>query len=255
MSDLALRPMRDAATMTGRGIRLSRRDIEALLTSLMLPVILMLLFVYLFGGAMDVGTRYVNYVVPGVIILCAGFGAATTAVRVSQDLATGVLDRFRSMDVHPAALIAGHVAASVLRNLASAVLVFAVAIAIGFRPHASVAGWFGAIGILVAFMLAVSWVSATIGVVAGSPEAANGFTFVFMFLPYPSSAFVPVNTMPTWLRGFANHQPCTAFIESVRHLLAGSAAGTAPAVALIWTAGILAVAIPLTSVAFRRHTR
>jgi ABC-2 type transport system permease protein len=243
-----------ALTMAGRCIRLSSRNIDALVTSLMLPIMLMLIFVYLFGGAIDTGTAYVTYVVPGVILLCAGFGSATTAVTVSQDMTGGIVDRFRSMDVGGAAILAGHVAASALRNAASTVLVFGVAFAIGFRPHAAPLDWLAAIGILLAFVLAVSWLAAAIGLIAKSPEAANGFTFVIMFLPYASSAFVPVDTMPSWIQGFAQHQPVTPVIESLRGLLLGTPVGSDPWTALAWCAGILAVSVAAAGVLFRRRT-
>jgi ABC-2 type transport system permease protein len=246
--------MSDTVTMAGRSIRLSSRNIEALVTSLMLPIMLMLMFVYLFGGAIETGTKYVTYVVPGVILLCAGFGSATTAVTVSQDMTGGIVDRFRSMDVGGAAILAGHVAASALRNAASTVLVFGVAFAIGFRPHAAPLDWLAAIGILLAFVLAVSWLAAAIGLIAKSPEAANGFTFVIMFLPYASSAFVPVDTMPSSIQGFAQHQPVTPVIESLRGLLLGTPVGSDPWTALAWCAGILAVSVAAAGVLFRRRT-
>ena len=192
-----------ALTMAGRCVRLSMRQIDALITSLALPVLLMLMFVYLFGGAIQTGGDYVTYVVPGVILLCAGFGSATTAVTVSQDMTGGIVDRLRSMDVGGPAVLAGHVAASVVRNAASTALVLAVALLIGFRPDAGALAWLAAGGVLLAFVLAISSLAAALGLVATSPEAANGITFVVMFLPYASSAFVPVDTMPSWLQGFA----------------------------------------------------
>src|SRR3954453_22701662 len=140
--------MSDALIMAGRSLRLSARSPEALLTALMLPVMLMVVFVYLFGGAVDIGTKYVNYVAPGVLLLCAVTGAATTAVTVCQDMAGGIIDRFRSLDVRGMAVLAGHVVAGLVRNLTSTVLVVAVAIGIGFRPHASVAGFAAALGVL-----------------------------------------------------------------------------------------------------------
>jgi len=155
--------------MAGRCLRLTRRNLEVLLTSLMLPVMLMLLFVYLFGGAIQTGTRYVTYVVPGVLLLCAGYGASLTAVSVSHDMAGGIIDRFRSMDVAGAAVLAGHVAASVARNAASTVLVFGVAFLIGFRPSAGPLDWLAAAGFLLLFILAVSWLSAAIGLLRDVP--------------------------------------------------------------------------------------
>jgi len=248
--------MSDPATLTmaARCTRLSARNIDALVTSLMLPVMLMLMFVYLFGGAIDTGGAYVTYVVPGVILLCAGFGSATTAVTVSHDLAGGIVDRFRSMDVGGPSILAGHVAASALRNAVSTLLVFGVAFLIGFRPHAGPLDWLAAVGVLAAFVLAISWLAAAIGLIAKSPEAANGFTFLIMFLPYASSAFVPVDTMPTWLQGFAQHQPITPVIETLRGLLLGTPVGSNPWTALAWCGGMLAVSIAASGVLFRRRT-
>lgn len=245
----------DASTMAARGVRLSRRNVDVLITSLLLPVILMLLFVYLFGGALDTGGGYVFYVVPGVLVLCAGFGSASTAVSVSQDMHGGIIDRFRSMDVSGAAVLAGHVAASVARNMVSTILVFGVAFLIGFRSAAGPAGWLAAAGILLLFIVAISWLAALVGLLARNPEAANGFAFILMFLPYASSAFVPIATMPTWLQGFSGHQPITPIIESVRGLLNGTPVGNAPLLAVGWCCSILAVSIAFSGLAFRHRTR
>lgn len=247
-------PLADALVMIARCVRLSRRNVDALLTSLMLPIMLMLLFVYLFGGAIETGTRYVTYVVPGVLLLCAGFGASTTAVSVTTDMTTGIIDRFRSMDVGGAAVLAGHVAASVVRNVASIVLVFGVAFAIGFRPDAGPLDWLAAAGLLLLFLLAISWLSAAVGLLARSPEAAGGFTFFVMFLPYPSSAFVPVSTMPGWIHGFARNQPVTPVIETLRGLLLGTPLGGSPWRAIAWCVGILVVSVTLSGVLFRQRT-
>jgi len=244
----------DTMIMASRCLRLSRRQLDALLTSLLLPVLLMLLFVCLFGGAIHTGTRYVTYVVPGVLLLCAGYGASLTAVSVSQDMAGGIVDRFRSMDVRGAAILAGHVTASVARNIASTVLVFGVACLIGFRPHAGLPGWLGAAGVLLMFILAMSWLAAAFGLAVKTPEAASGFLFVVAFLPYASSAFVPVATMPSWIRGFASHQPVTPATETIRGLMLGTPVGTAPWLALGWCGGILALAVILSGWLFTRRT-
>jgi ABC-2 type transport system permease protein len=246
--------MGDALTMTGRSLRLTLRTPDALLMSLLLPIMLMLMFVYLFGGAIHTGTTYVTYVVPGVLLLCAGFGAATTAVSVSQDMTGGIIDRFRSMDIGGAAVLAGHVAASTVRNIASTVLVFGVAFLIGFRPGAAPIDWLAAAGVLLVFILAISWLSAVVGVLAKSAEAAGGFAFFMAFLPYPSSAFVPIDTMPTWIHGFANNQPTTPVIETIRGLLLDAPVGTSPWQALAWCGGILVASIALASVLFQRRT-
>jgi ABC-2 type transport system permease protein len=251
MSDLALT---HGLTMVSRCVRLSRRTLDALIMSLVLPVMLMVLFVYLFGGAIQTGGDYLTYVVPGVILLSAGFASAQTAVSVAQDMHTGVIDRFRSMDIGGAALVFGHVAASVLRNAVATVLVFGVALAIWFRPQAGPLGWLGAVGVLLAFMLALSWLSAAIGLLAGNPESAAGFTFFVAFLPYPSSAFVPIDTMPSWLQGFATNQPISPVIETVRGLLLDRPVGNNAVIALAWCAGILVVSAIASALLFRRRT-
>jgi ABC-2 type transport system permease protein len=241
--------------MSGRCLRLTRRNPEALLTSLLLPVMLMLLFVELFGGAIDTGTRYVTYVVPGVLLLCAGYGASLTSVSVADDMTGGIVDRFRSLDVGGGSVLAGHVTASVVRNAASTVLVLGVGVLIGFRPHADALEWIAAAGVLALFVLALSWFAAVIGLLARSAEGANGFTFFVMFLPYPSSAFVPVHTMPGWIQGFAAHQPVTPVVETLRSLLLGTPAGSSPWQALAWCTAILVVSIALAGVLFRRRIR
>ncbi|MFI8345378.1 ABC transporter permease [Streptomyces sp. NPDC085639] len=244
-----------AFTLAGRSLRISSRRPDALIAALMLPVMLMLIFVYFFGGAIDTGTAYVTYVVPGAMLLCAGFGAASTAVSVAEDMTNGVIDRFRSLDIGAVPILAGHVAASVVRNLISTTLVLAVALAIGFRPQAGPAAFLAAAGLLLAYITAISWLAAVLGLLAGSAEAAGGFTFLMMFLPYPSSAFVPIETMPGWLHGFADHQPLTPVIESLRALLLAQPAGDAPWIALAWCAGITVVALALAGVLFRSRTR
>lgn len=245
--------MSNALIMTTRALRLSSRQLDALLTSLMLPVLLMLMFVYLFGGAIRTGTSYVTYVVPGVLIVCAGFGAATTAVSVTQDLG-GIVDRFRSMDMPGPAFLAGHIAASVMRNIVSTVLVFGVACLVGFRPQAGLPGWLGAVGVLLAFILAISWLAAAFGLLVKTAEAANALTFGMAFVPYASSAFVPIATMPWWIRGFARNQPITPVVQTLRGLLLGTPVGSTPWVALAWCGGILAAGVVAGGLLFRRRT-
>lgn len=158
------------------------------------------------------------------------------------------------MDISGTALLAGHVAASLVRNAISTTLVLGVAFLIGFRPSASLAGWLLAIGILLLFVLAMSWLSAAIGLLSGSPEAANGFTFLVMFLPYPSSAFVPIETMPSWLQGFARHQPVTPMIETIRGALLGTPIGNNAWLSVAWCAAIIAVSVVIAAVVFQRRT-
>jgi ABC-2 type transport system permease protein len=246
--------MSDALIMTARCLRLTTRQLDALLTSLLLPVLLMLLFVCLFGGAIHTGARYVTYVVPGVLLLCAGYGAAVTAVSVSQDMASGVIDRFRSLDVSGTAILSGHIAASIARNAGSTFLVFGVACLIGFRPHAGPASFLAAAGLLLMYVLALSWLAAAFGLAVKAPEAANGFMFGVAFLPYASSGFVPIATMPAWIRGFARNQPVTPATEAIRGLLLGAPVGSRPWIALAWCGGILAAGVVLSGVLFRRRT-
>jgi len=211
--------------------------------------------VHLFGGAIQTGTeRYVNYVVPGVLLLCTGYVSALTATGVTEDMQEGIIDRFRSMDVSSAAVLTGHVAASVVRNVMAAVSMLTVAFLIGFRPTATPLEWLAAAGVLLLFVSAVSWVAAAFGLLARTPEGAGGLSFFLMFLPYPSSAFVPIETMPTWLHGFAEHQPATPVIETLRGLLMGAPIGDSAWLAVAWCAAITVVSITLAAVLFRHRT-
>jgi ABC-2 type transport system permease protein len=240
--------------MAGRSLRLSARSPEALLTALFLPVMLMVVFVYLFGGAVDIGTRYVDYVVPGVLLLCAVTGAGTTAVTVCQDMTSGIIDRFRSLGVPGTAVLAGHVTASLLRNVISTALVTAVAFGIGFRPHSSAAAFAAALGVLLLFVAAVSWLAAAFGLAVSAPEAANSAVFVLMFFSYASSAFVPIRTMPWWLRGFARNQPATPVTQTIRGLLLRQPADVRLWTALAWCLGIMAVSVAICALLYRRRT-
>ena len=248
----------DSRVMIGRCLRRSLRNPEAFFTALMLPITLMLLFVYIFGGALRTGVRYVDYVVPGLIVLCAGFGAGTTAVAVATDMTNGIVDRFRSMPIASPSILIGHITASLARNLMATALVIGVGIGIGWRPG-SPARWLAAIAMIVLFVLALSWLAAAVGLLAGSVEAANSVTFVLMFLPYVSTAFVPASTMPTWLRAVAAHQPFTPIIETMRGLWMGhTSTGTPVSHDAVLAVGycliILAVSAAGASWLFRHRT-
>jgi ABC-2 type transport system permease protein len=242
----------DALALVGRSVRHSFRSIDALLTAVLLPVLLLLLFVYVFGGAIETGGRYLDYVVPGIILLCAGFGSATTAVSVNTDMTTGVIDRFRSLPIASAAPLTGHVVASILRNLVSTVLVLGVALLIGFDPTAGVADWLGVLGVLLCFMAAISWLAAAFGLLVGNAEAAGAFSFIVLFLPYVSSAFVPPESMPAALETIAAHQPITPITETLRALMLGTGGGDA-ALAVAWCAGLAVVGMVSAAVLFRRR--
>jgi ABC-2 type transport system permease protein len=249
----------DSRVMVVRCLRRSRRSPEAFFTALMLPVILMLLFVYVFGGALNTGGKYVDYVVPGLIVLCAGFGAGTTAVAVATDMTNGIVDRFRSMPIKSSSILLGHVAASVARNLIATALVIGVGLGIGWRPAASPVAWVAAGAMIVLFVLAISWLAAGAGLLARNVEAANSATVVLMFIPYVSTAFVPARTMPGVLRAFAAHQPFTPIVETMRglwmgHTSTGAAVGHEAWIAIAYCTGILAVSVTAASWLFRHRT-
>ncbi|MFI6478826.1 ABC transporter permease [Nonomuraea sp. NPDC050663] len=246
--------MSEVLVMARRSVRLSLRAGDALITALALPIMMMLLFVYFFGGAIETGGPYVQHVVPGVLVLCAAYGAGTTAMSVANDMAEAVMDRLRSLDVSATALLGGHVAASVARNLAATVLVFAVAFAIGFRPVAAPGDWLLAAALITAFVTAMSWVAAAIGLLAKTPEAASGYAFVFAFLPYPSSAFVPVETMPGWLQAFAAGQPLTQVIDSMRALLLDGSA-TVLGAAFVWCAALGLAGVAAAAALYRLRVK
>jgi ABC-2 type transport system permease protein len=248
----ALRPGTEELVFLGRSLRHSLRNAEALTMSIVLPVMLMLLFTTVFGGAIDPTGGYVNYVAPGIILLCAGFGAASTAVDVATDMENGIMDRFRTMPIRSWAVLTGHVVASLVRNLIASAVVVAVGLLVGFRPTATPLEWLGVFAIVALYILAITYLFAAIGLAAKSAAAANGYGFILLFLPYLSSAFVPVNTMPDWLRWISDNQPITPIIETLRGLLLGSELGDRPLWALGWIALILVIAITWGAIMFRR---
>ena len=245
--------MTDSLTFVERSLRHSVRSIDALLTAIFLPVSIMLMFVYVFGGAIDTGGRYVDYVVPGIIVLCAGFGSAGTAVAVAQDMTTGVIDRFRSLPIASAAVLTGHVAASVARNVVSTMLVLGVALLAGFRPVADPLNWLAVAGLLLMLMTAISWLAACFGLIARSVEAANAATFVAAFAPYVSSAFVPADTMPAGLQWIADHQPVTPIADTLRALMFDTPVGNTGIVALAWCLAGIAIGRAGAAYLFRRR--
>jgi ABC-2 type transport system permease protein len=230
----------DTRVMVGRELRRATRSIDSMLTGMMMPVMILTLFVFVFGGAINTGSKYINYVVPGIILLCAGFGSAATAVSVAQDKESGTIDRFRTMPILGSAVLIGHVVSSLVRNLVAGTLVIGVAIAYGFRPTTSPTAWLLAIGVIVLYVLAFTWLSCAVGLLV-SPDAATGLTFVLLFLPYVSSGFVPTSSMPSGLHAFAEHQPLTPIIETVRALLTGHPIGNNGLIAAAWCVGLMLV--------------
>ena len=240
-----------------RSLQHELRSVDGLLLGIVLPVLLMLLFVYVFGGAITTGATgldYVDFVAPAVILLAAGYGAATTATTVALDVTTGAFDRLRTLPIPDWSAPAGHVATSVVKNLASTAIVIAIGVTIGFRPQAGLGDWAVALGIVTLYIVALTWASVAVGLVARSVELAGAFPFFVLFLPYLSSAFVPVETMPAGLQVVAEHQPMTAITDALRYWLLGIPAPGATTAALLWWAGILLVSVPVTAVLFRRRT-
>ncbi|MWB99295.1 ABC transporter permease [Agromyces seonyuensis] len=242
------------ASFTGRSLTHTIRNADALVMAIVLPVMLMLVFTYVFGGAIDSGGGYVDYVVPGIILLCAGFGASGVAVDVAEDLTAGFIDRIRTMPVAAGAVIAGHVIASVVRNLVATGIVIGVALLVGFRPTAGPLEWLGAIGVVTLWILAITWLFAAVGLTASGPEAASGYGFVLLFLPYLSSAFVPVDTMPEWLQRVAEHQPVTPIIETIRGLLMGTPIDDQAWWAVGWCVLLIAIGVVWSTWAFGRKS-
>jgi ABC-2 type transport system permease protein len=244
----------DSATMTRRSLKHTLRSPDTMIMTIALPIMILLMFVYIFGGAFNVGGEYIDYVVPGIILLCAGFGAGTAAVSVSTDMTNGIIDRFRTMAISRSSVLTGHVVESVVRNLLTTAIVIVVAVALGFRPTADPLKWLAALGVIAMFILALSWISVALGLLARNPEAAQGFTFFLMFIPYVSSAFVPTDTMPSWLHGFAEHQPVTPVIETLRGLLMGTEIGNSAMLAVVWCVTIGLAGYLWASVIFKRKT-
>jgi ABC-2 type transport system permease protein len=254
----------DSATMLGREIKHSVRLLRLLIVSAVLvPVVMLLLFDYILGGtigsglgAAGRGAPYIDFLVPGIIMMTVAGSCGATAINVTMDMTGGFVDRIRAMAVTRSALLAGHVGASVLRMLVATTVVVGVALLIGFRPKASVADWFIVVGIVAAFSFAMAWLSAAIGLVAKSVAGANGSTLPLSFLlPFLSSTFVPTSSLPVGVRWFAANQPFTAVVNSLRALLTGAPVGNSVYLAVAWCAVISLAAYLWARTAFRRGTR
>jgi len=232
------------------------KNLDQLLGLTIQPVMFMLLFGFVFGGAIatEAGS-YINFLVAGILIQSAAFGATTTALSVTTDLKRGIIDRFKSLPMVSSAVMTGHVVADLFRNLASAFIMIMVALIIGFRPVASFYDWLLIVGILLLFTLAFSWLSAILGLLAKSVEAVQWMTFFFVFpLTFASAAFVPTKSMPTALRIFAENQPVTHVIEAIRALMIGTPIGNHGWIAAVWCLGIIVVAVPLAARLFRNRS-
>ncbi|WP_432752388.1 ABC transporter permease [Streptomyces sp. JL2001] len=253
----------DSLTMLGRNLKHALRYPAMTFSVVLMPVMMLLLFTYAFGGAIGAGISgaptgggaYIDYVAPGIILMAATGGAVMTAVGVCVDKTEGIVNRFRTMSISRAAFLTGHVVGSLVQTMLGVVLVTAVALAIGFRPDASLVEWLAAAGLLALLTLALTWLSAGVGLVAKTPESASNLPLPVTFLPFLGSAIVPTDSMPTGLRLFADHQPFTPVIETLRGLLTGTGIGTSGYVSLAWCTGLGLVGYVWARSAFGRPVK
>ncbi|MCB0910326.1 MAG: ABC transporter permease [Propionibacteriaceae bacterium] len=244
----------DTAVLTGRSLKHVTRSLDTILTTAITPIGLMLMFVYVLGGAIDAGPGpYVDYLLPGILLITIASGIAYTAYRLFLDLQSGIFDRFHSMPIARSSVLWAHVLTSLVANLASLIVVVLVALLMGFRSGAGPLAWLAVTGILVLFTLALTWIAVVPGLTAHSIDGASAFSYPLIFLPFISSAFVPTDTMPGPVRWFAEHQPVTSIVDTIRALLAEQPVGADIWVALAWCAGILVVAHVFAMAAYRRR--
>ena len=233
----------DMNVMLGRSMRHIFRSMDTIITVCLTPIAMMLLFVYVFGGAIKTGTdNYVNYLLPGILLMAIASGISYTAYRLFLDMQRGIFERFHSMPIARSAALWGHVLTSLVSNAISVVVIILVALIMGFRSPAGVLSWLAVAGILALFTLALTWVAAIAGLSAKSIDGATAFSYPLIFLPFISSAFVPTETMPAAVRAFAENQPVTSIVDAIRALLSGRPVGNDIWVALAWCLGILVVA-------------
>ncbi|MGL5849262.1 MAG: ABC transporter permease [Phycicoccus sp.] len=245
--------LRDTTVLTKRSLRHVLRSPDTIITTAITPVAMLLLFVYVFGSAIDVGgADYVDYLLPGILLVTIASGIAYTAFRLFTDVSGGLFERFRSMPIARSAVLWSHVLTSVAANLVALALVVLVALAMGFRSGAGVLAWLAVVGILVLFTLALTWLAVIPGLTATSVDGVSGFSYPLVFLPFVSSAFVPTDGMPGPVRWFAEHQPVTSIVDTVRRLFAEQPVGDDGWLALAWCLGLLVVAFGLAMATYRR---
>jgi ABC-2 type transport system permease protein len=248
-----MKALRDTVTLFGRSMRHIRRSPDTIITVAIMPIAFLLLFVYVFGGAIDAGTdNYVNYLLPGILLIAIASGISYTAVRIFGDMQKGIVTRLHSLPVARSSVLWAHVLTSLVSNAISLVIIIGVALLMGFRSGADVGAWLAAVGILVLFTLALTWLAVVPGLTAKTIDGAAAFSYPLIFLPFLSSAFVPTDTMPGPVRAFAENQPVTAIVGTLRNLLTGQPVGTEIWTALAWCAGIGLVAYFFAMRAYRR---
>ena len=242
----------DTTVLLKRSLRHILRSPDTIITTAVTPIAMLLLFVYVFGSAIDVGgASYVNYLLPGILLITVASGIAYTAFRLFTDVSGGIFERFQSMPIARSALLWSHVLTSVVANLTALVLVVLVALVMGFRSSAGVLAWLAVLGILVLFTLALTWLAVVPGLTAKSVDGVSGFSYPLIFLPFISSAFVPTAGMPGPVRWFAEHQPVTSIVNTIRALFAGQSFGDDGWLALAWCVGLLLVAYALAMRTYR----
>lgn len=243
----------DTSVMLGRSMRHVTRSMDTIITVTIMPIAFMLLFVYVFGGAIQAGTdNYVNYLMPGILLIAIASGISYTAFRLFNDLQSGIFERFHSMPIARSSVLWGHVLTSLVSNAVSVVIIVLVGLLMGFRSSAGVLAWLAVAGILMLFTLALTWVAVIAGLSASSTDGATAFSYPIVFLPFVSSAFVPTDTMPGPVRVFAENQPVTSIVDTIRALLAQQPVGGGIWVSLTWLVGVLIVAYTFAMVAYRR---
>lgn len=243
----------DTAILTGRSMRHITRSLDTIITTAITPIALMLLFVYVFGGAIQTGTdNYVNYLLPGIMLIAIASGIAYTALRLFLDMQGGIFERFHSMPISRSSVLWAHVLTSLVSNGLTVVIIVGVALLMGFRTSASLWAWLAVAGILALFTLALTWLAVIAGLSAKSMDGATGFSYVLILLPFISSAFVPTDTMPDPVRVFAENQPVTSIVNTIQDLFAGQPVGSDIWIALAWCVGILVLAYGFAMAAYRR---
>ena len=246
----------DSAVLTGRSLRHILRSPDTIVTTAVTPVALMLLFVFVLGGAIETGQGpYIDYMLPGILLITIASGIAYTSYRLFLDLQSGIFERFQSMPIARSSALWAHVITSLVANAVSMVVVVGVALLLGFRTGASVLGWLAVAGILLLFTLALTWVAVIAGLSASSVDGASAFSYPLIFLPFISSAFVPTETMPGPVRWFAENQPVTSIVNAIRDIFAGRPVGADLGIALAWCVGILVVAVVVALAIHRRRVR
>jgi len=244
----------DTAVLQGRSVRHILRSPDTIITTTIMPIAFLLLFVYVFGGAIETGSNsYVTYLLPGILLITIASGISYTAYRLFGDLQSGIFERFQSMPIARSAVLWAHVLTSLVANLVSVGVVVLVALLMGFHSGAGVLAWLAVLGILILFTLALTWLAVIAGLSAKTVDGASAFSYPLIFLPFVSSAFVPTESMPGPVRVFAENQPVTSIVDAIRNLLTGQPVGSDIWVALAWCVGILVVAYVFAMIAFRRR--